>query len=273
MFTDENGNFIVGRRARARGDVEKEILKYCERKHLPFDIAFKQMWDEKLFTTALGAPYDLSVEENIDFELHRAFLFATRFDAQGSDLQRKFKKLLKVETGKELDSKKNDIEFTSGAQVCAAVDASLYRVYEYYKHDMSEKEKLDYLEQKNQVMLKVHMDVQRHNKNLEFLTSRMRAFTSKVIDPGHGRIVEVNLNGQENNVYDKKLNNVYVKLVRNYLNHNAFVLSKVKMLFIPAGACILFNLGLNCEHSKNCTKESQWHVFFHIGVFLVDHKI
>ena len=106
MFTDENGNFVLGRRARTRGDVEKDILDYCKRKGLAFDIAFKKMWDEKLFTSSLGAPYDLSVDENLDFELHRAFLFGTRFDAHGTDLQRKFKQLLGVDFGKELDSKR-----------------------------------------------------------------------------------------------------------------------------------------------------------------------
>ena len=96
MFTDEHGNFVGGRRAKTRGDVEKEILKYCERKKLPFDIAYKEMWDEKRFTSALGAPYDLSIDENLDFELHRAFLAATKYDAHGTDLQRKFKQLLEI---------------------------------------------------------------------------------------------------------------------------------------------------------------------------------
>ena len=105
MFTDENGNFVGARLAKTRGDVEKEILKYCEQKSLPFDIAFKEMWDDKRFTSALGAPYDLTVEDNSDFELHRAFLVSAKYDAHSSDLQRKFKQMLQVETGKELDSK------------------------------------------------------------------------------------------------------------------------------------------------------------------------
>ena len=262
MFTDENGNFVGGRRAKTRGDVEKEILKYCERKSLPFDIAYKEMWDDKMFTSALGAPYDLSIDENLDFELHRAFLAATKYDAHGTDLQRKFKQLLDVEAGKELDSKKSDVTFSSSAQICLAVDTSLHRVYQYYKHDMSEKDRLKYLEQKSEVMLKVHMDAQRYNTNLELLKSRMRAFTTAIMDPSKGRTVLINLNGKQDRTYDKDINSVYKQLVRNYLTHNAYVVTSVKMLFVPANACILFNLGLNCEHSKNCTDESKWHVFF-----------
>ena len=262
MFTDENGNFVMGRHAKTRGDVEKEILKYCERKKLPFDIAFKEMWDDKLFTSALGAPYDLSINDNLDFELHRAFLVATRYDVHSTDLQRKFKQLLKVESGKELDTKKSDVEFYSGDQICLAVDTSLHRVYQYYKHDMSEADRLKYLEQKSEVMLKVHMDAQRYQTNLELLKSRMRAFTTAIMDPAKGRTVLISVDGEQRREYDKDLDVIYKQLVRNYLTHNAYVVTTVKMVYLPAKACILFNLGMNCPHSKNCTIESKWHVFF-----------
>ena len=67
MFDDEEGTFRLGARAMARGDVERKILEYCKKQKLPFDVAFQRMWKEKQFTTALGTPFDLSIEENRDY--------------------------------------------------------------------------------------------------------------------------------------------------------------------------------------------------------------
>ena len=182
---DEDGNssIVFGHRAKAKGDVEKDILKYCEKNGVPFDMAYTKLWENKFFQQSLGIPYDLSIEENLEGELNRALLAAAKHDVHSSDLKRKYKKLLKVDVGKELDSKKQDVEFTSGLQICTAVHASLDRVFQYYKHDMSEKEKLNYCNEMNEVMLKVHMDVQRYEKNLKLVESRMRAFVAEVMRP------------------------------------------------------------------------------------------
>ena len=41
LMIDENGNFRYGNRAKTRGDVEKDILKYCEKHNVTFDVAWK----------------------------------------------------------------------------------------------------------------------------------------------------------------------------------------------------------------------------------------
>ena len=262
MLMNSDGEFTFGRRAKTRGDVEGDILKYCKLNKKPFDVAYTEKWENKDFTATLGTPYDLGVDENLESELNRAFLYSVKFDAQGSELKRKFKKLLSVEAGKELDTKKSEIKFTSAMQVCIAVGSSLHRVFLYYEHDMSEQDKIKYLQQKSEVMLKVLMDVHRHELNLELVVSRMRAFTAQTMRPGYGRTVEINLNGKKRNVYDKKLNELYEKEVRRYFNHNTFVVSRIKMIYLPASACIYFNFGMNCDHARNCSEQDKWHKFW-----------
>ena len=99
------------------------------------------------FTTALGTPYDLSIEENRDLQLKRAYLDAIKLDSQYSDLKDKFKELLEVETGKELDSKRKDVEFSSALQLTIAFQCSLRMFFNYFKFGMSQGDKEKYLEE------------------------------------------------------------------------------------------------------------------------------
>ena len=258
---DDNGNFRFGNRARTRGDIEKEILKYCEKHSVTFDVAWKNMWQEKIFVSALGAPYDLSIEENRDIELKRALLYAVRFDAQSSDLKRKCRKELEVDNDKEIDSKRHDVEFSSALQLCTALETSIYRVYEYYKYGMSEKEKVNYLEQSKEVMIMAHMDAQRCEMNLPLVEARFSAYAAELIRPACGREVIYNKNGFQGVKYRKKLVKKYKELVRSYFSHNAYVVSKSVMIFIPSNLCYKYNFGMGCEHSENCSNESKWHVW------------
>ena len=166
MFDDEEGTWSFGTRAMARGDVERKILEYCKKNKLPFDVAFQKMWKEKQFTTALGAPYDLSIEENRDLQLKRAYLSAIKLDSQYSDLKEQFKTLLGVENGKELDSKRKDVEFSSALQLTIAFQCSLRTFFQYFKFDMSQGDKEKYLEQAQTIMLTLQLDLQRYPQQL-----------------------------------------------------------------------------------------------------------
>ena len=166
MFDDEEGTWSFGARAMARGDVERKILEYCKKNKLPFDVAFQKMWKEKQFTTALGTPYDLSIEENRDLQLKRAYLSAIKLDSQYSDLKEQFKTLLDVENGKELDSKRKDVEFSSALQLTIAFQCSLRTFFQYFKFDMSQGDKEKYLEQAQTIMLTLQLDLQRYPQQL-----------------------------------------------------------------------------------------------------------
>ena len=257
---DEDGTSGFLRRTRSKGDVEKEVKKYAKLHNLPFDMAFTQMWEEKHFSATLSAPWDLSVADNLEEELNRAFLTALDEAAHSNALKRKYKKMLEVETGKTLDSKKEDLEFATAMQLATAVQSSLHRCYEYYSNDMSDKEKIAFLERSKKVMLRVHMDVQKFERVLEFITSRMKAFVAEVMRPGYGRTVKVDVNGNSTRSYDKDLVDLYDKKVRSYLTHNEFVVSRHQKVYIPGGACWQFNFGLGCIHAQTCTNEAKLHV-------------
>ena len=262
MFDDEEGTFSFGARAMARGDVERKILDYCKKNKLPFDVAYQKMWKEKKFTTSLGTPFDLSIEENRDLQLKRAYLTSIKLDSQYSDLKEKFTTLLDVENGKELDSKRKDVEFSSGAQLLIAFQCSLRTFFEYFKFDMNQEDKEKFLVQSQTIMLMSQLDLQRYPKQLQFIQNRLKALVTWLFTPGNGRTKVTNVNGKVIFRYDKQLLSKYEELVRGYLNHNAYSLSNVDSQFVVPDLCIAWNLGVNCTYGENCKNLKKWHEFF-----------
>ena len=262
IFDDEEGTFSLGTRAMARGDVERKIMEYCKKNKLPFDVAYQQMWKEKQFTTALGTPYDLTIEENKDLQLKRAYLSSIKLDSQYSDLKEKFITLLDVENGKELDSKRKDVEFSSSLQLIIAMQSALRTFYNYFKFDMIMEDQEKYLFQSQTVMLMLQLDLQRYPKQLQFIHNRLRALTSWLFTPSNGRTKVTNVNGNVKFRYDKDLLKKYQEIVRGYLNHNAYSLSNVESQFVVPDLCIAWNLGVNCTYAENCKNLRKWHEFF-----------
>ena len=262
IFDDEEGTFSLGTRAMARGDVERKIMEYCQKNKLPFDVAYQKMWKEKKFTTALGTPYDLSIEENKDLQLKRAYLSSIKLDSQYSDLKEKFMTLLDVENGKELDSRRKDVEFSSSLQLIIAMQSALRTFYNYFKFDMTMEDQEKYLSESQTIMLMLQLDLQRYPKQLQFIHNRLRALISWIFTPSNGRTKVTNVNGSVKFRYDKDLLNKYQEIVRGYLNHNAYSLSNVESQFVVPDLCIAWNLGVNCTFAENCKNLRKWHEFF-----------
>ena len=262
MFDDEDGTFRFGARAMARGDVERKILEYCKKKKLPFDVAYQQMWKEKKFTTALGTPFDLSIEENRELQLKRAYLNSIKLDSQYSDIKDRFTTLLDVEAGKELDSKRKDVEFSSALQLIIAFQSALRTIYQYLKHDMLDEDKEKFLSQAQTISLMLQLDLQRYPSYLQFIENRLQALIAWVFTPGRGRTKITNVNGKVKIRYDIPLIGKYDELVRGYLNHNAYALSNAHSHFVSPDLCIDWNLGTNCTFGENCKNLKKWHEFF-----------
>ena len=262
MFDDEEGAFRFGARAMARGDVEKKILEYCKKNQIPFDVAYAKMWKEKKFTTALGTPYDLSIEENKELQLKRSYLDSIRLDSQYSDIKQKFSTVLEVETGKELDSKRKDVEFSSSLQLIIATQSALRTAYNYFRYDMSMEEREKYLREAGTVMMMLELDLQRYPTQLRFIESRVQAFVAWIFTPKNGRTKITNINGKVTISCDKKLIIKYNELVRGYLNHNVYAAGEAESPFVVPDLCIAYNLGVNCTFGENCKNLKKWHEFF-----------
>ena len=262
MFDDEEGTFRFGARAMARGDVERKILEYCKKHKLPFDVAFQRMWKEKQFTTALGTPFDLSIEENRDLQLKRAYLNSIKLDSQYSDLKSKFTTLLDVENGKELDSKRKDVEFSSGLQLVIAFQSALRSAYQYFQHDMRVQDQELFLQQAQTITLMLSLDLQRYPSQLQFIENRLQELVAWIFTPSTGRTKRTNVNGKSIVEYDKQLLSKYNELVRGYLNHNAYAMSNGESDFVGPDLCIDWNLGVNCTFGENCENLKKWHEFF-----------
>ena len=225
------------------------------KKILTFDVAYQKMQKEKQFTTSLGTPYDLSIEENRELQLKRSYLDSVKLDSQHSDLKDKFiiKTLLEVEAGKELDSKRKDVAFSSSLQLIIAFQSSSRTCYRNFMHDMPLEDKEKYLSEAQTISLMLQLDLQRYPTQLQFIENRLNALISQIFTPSNGRTKVTNVNGNVKFEYDKQLLTKYGELVRGYLNHNAYALSNTESHFVVPDLCIQWNLGTNCTFAENCS--------------------
>ena len=233
----------------------------CKQHDLPYDEGFKLVWKSNKFKTSLTEMYDLSVDDNRTLFMQRSFLKSHKKDVKSIDLKSKYKKMLKVESKEKLISKAELVEFNSPQQILVAAQNGLNTCYEYYKYDMSKDDKVKYLEESVEVMLKLNLDLIRYIDLIDIIVEALKLFLEKIIDPAYGRTSVFNENGKfVRNEYDKKLNELYDNEVRNNFKSNTNVVLKEGGNCIHGAPCWYFNFGLACPHAPLCMNEGLMHI-------------
>ena len=204
--------------------------------------------------------YDLNIEENRMVIFQRAFFDAIKYETDSVESKSSLRKILKIESKEKLISKSDLVEFNSSEQLASTAQMAFNNIYKYFKFDMTMEERCLYLEQSSMVMLKLNLDLSKFSKLFMVIVARLKLFFTTIVRPGYGRTITVNTNGNTTTSYNKDLVNLYEKLVRAHLIANVNVVLRGSISCISNGPCILYNLGLDCNHYPLCDNDNVIHV-------------